>query len=221
VNDRDLRAVAAASGMHAVVEAKDELGPWDPLSLADAAHAFAAAPFWWAIAGGWAIDMFLDVQTREHHDLDIAVSRDDQAKVFETLVLQGWDCHIAAMGELVPWRGEKLDAGRNNIWCRRPGELVWRFDLVMTEIDDGDWVFRRNPRIRLKLTEAITAGSPPYVSPHVQLLFKARHRGAKDDADFAAVLPRLDPARRRWLHDALRTTEGAAHPWVAPTAPLP
>jgi aminoglycoside-2''-adenylyltransferase len=217
VDKADPRA-AAMSGAHAVVEAKDELGPWDPISLADASTVFANAPFWWAIAGGWAIDMFLDVQTREHHDLDIAVQRSEQAKVFETLVLQGWDCHIAAMGEVTPWRGEKLDAGRNNIWVRKPGELVWRFDLMMTEVDDGDWVFRRNPRIRLKMTEAIIAHTPPYVAPHVQLLFKARHRASKDDADFAAVLPRLDTPRRKWLHHALRTTEGEGHPWVAQTA---
>jgi hypothetical protein len=213
--------LARRSREHALVEAKDALGPWDPIALCDAAQMFERAPFWWAVAGGWAIDMFLATQTRAHHDLDLAVARHEQALVFETLVLQGWDCHVAASGQLTPWRGEKLGPGKNNLWCRRPGDAAWRFDLVMTEIDDGDWVFRRNPRVRLRMDEAITPGSPSYVSPHVQMLFKARHRQAKDDADLAWVVPRLDPERRRWLHDALRTTEGPGHPWVAFTAAPP
>ena len=209
--------LARLSWMHAVAEAKDRLGPWDPIAPSDAAQLFERVPFWWAVGGGWAIDMFLDTQTRRHHDLDIAVARHELRLVFETLVLQGWDCHVAASGKLTPWHGERLDTGENNIWCRRPGDHYWRFDLVMTEIDDGDWVFRRNPRVRLRMDEAITIGSPAYVSPHVQLLFKARHRQPKDEADLAAALPRLDPARRRWLHHALRTSEGPAHPWVALT----
>src|SRR4051812_38684379 len=115
------------SQLHAVVEAKDVLGPWDPIALTDAVRMFERVPFWWAVAGGWAIDMFLDVLTRPHHDLDIAVARHEQAQVFESLVLLGWDCHLAASGQLTPWRGEKLEAGKNNIWCRRPGEAAWRF----------------------------------------------------------------------------------------------
>jgi hypothetical protein len=207
-----------SSRMHALAEAKDRLGPWDPIGPSDAVQMFEHAPFWWAVGGGWAIDMFLGRQTRYHHDLDIAVARHEQGRVFETLVLLGWDCHIAASGQLTPWRGERLATGENNIWCRRPGDPFWRFDLVMTEIDDGDWVFRRNPRVRLRMDEAITVGSPSFVSPQVQLLFKARHRQPKDEADLAAALPQLDRARRRWLHDALRTSEGHDHPWVAQVA---
>src|SRR2546421_11371160 len=32
----------------------------------------------WGIAGGWAIDLFLDRQTRPHDDLDVPVLRHDQ-----------------------------------------------------------------------------------------------------------------------------------------------
>ncbi len=171
---------------------------WEPLALADAALLAERAAF--------------------HHDLDLAVARRDHALVFELFSRGGWDCQVAAAGQLAPWRGEPLPAGKNNVWCRRSGEPVWRIDLVMTEIDGGDWVFRRDQRVRLQLDEAITAGPPPYVSPHVQLLFKARHRRPQDDADLAHILPRLDHGRRRWLHDTLCSTEGADHPWVAFTA---
>jgi hypothetical protein len=35
----------------------------------------------WAVAGGWAIDLWLGEQTREHHDIEVMVARRDQHKV--------------------------------------------------------------------------------------------------------------------------------------------
>lgn len=40
---------------------------------------------WWAVAGGWAIDLWLDEQTREHHDVEVAVRRDDQTEIWDAL----------------------------------------------------------------------------------------------------------------------------------------
>src|ERR1700686_2663981 len=40
---------------------------------------------WWAVGGGWAIDLWLDEQTREHHDVEVAVRRDDQTRIWEAL----------------------------------------------------------------------------------------------------------------------------------------
>ena len=58
---------------------------WDPLRPQDAVSEFAAwaAPWW--VAGGWAIDLLLGRQTREHGDLDLLVLRRDQAPVREEL----------------------------------------------------------------------------------------------------------------------------------------
>ena len=38
----------------------------------------------WFVCGGWALDLFIGKQTREHHDLDIGIFRRDQ------LALQGF-----------------------------------------------------------------------------------------------------------------------------------
>lgn len=32
----------------------------------------------WGIAGGWAIDLFIGKETREHKDIEIAIFRKDQ-----------------------------------------------------------------------------------------------------------------------------------------------
>jgi hypothetical protein len=37
-----------------------------------------AAPFTWFVAGGWAIDLFLERQTRHHSDLALGIFRRDQ-----------------------------------------------------------------------------------------------------------------------------------------------
>jgi hypothetical protein len=54
----------------------------------------------------------------------------------------------------------------------------------------------------------------PYGRPEIVLLYKAKHARPKDDADFAAVLPLLEPGRRRWLADALELVH-PGHRWLA------
>ncbi|MFT4100795.1 MAG: hypothetical protein QM674_07115 [Burkholderiaceae bacterium] len=58
---------------------------WDPASPGDAAAWLAnvAAPWW--IAGGWAIDMFLDRETRSHKDLDVGILRRDVGEVLGSI----------------------------------------------------------------------------------------------------------------------------------------
>jgi hypothetical protein len=43
----------------------------------------------WCVAGGYAIDLFVDRNTRDHADLDILLMRSYQAAVHE--VLPGWE----------------------------------------------------------------------------------------------------------------------------------
>jgi hypothetical protein len=47
----------------------------------------------------------------------------------------------------------------------------------------------------------------------VQLLHKAGRPRSKDEADFAATWPLLEPADRRWLREAIDLTH-PAHPWL-------
>lgn len=58
----------------------------------------------------------------------------------------------------------------------------------------------------------------PYARPEIVLLFKAKHaHRSKDKADFAAVLPLLELARRRWLAQMLALVH-PGHPWLAKLA---
>jgi hypothetical protein len=48
----------------------------------------------------------------------------------------------------------------------------------------------------------------------VQLLYKAKSRGPKDDHDFAAALPILSADQRAWLTETATLAHGADHPWA-------
>ena len=60
-----------------------------------------------------------------------------------------------------------------------------------------------------------TPDGVPFLAPEVQLLYKATDAPRpKDEADLAAVLPRLGAERREWLAAALRQYR-PRHPWLA------
>jgi hypothetical protein len=65
-----------------------------------------------------------------------------------------------------------------------------------------------------------TADGIPYGRPEIILLFKAKPARPKDDDDFAAVLPRLDTARRSWLAEAIDLVH-PGHRWLAELDPRP
>lgn len=105
--------------------------------------------------------------------------------------------------------------GTRQTWVREPETGLWRLD-VMREPSDGDmWICRRDERIRLLYDEVVerTTDGIPYGRSEVVLLFKAKHAREKDDGDFNAALPQLEPERRRWLADALELFH-PGHRWL-------
>jgi len=189
-------------------------GPWAPLSIPDVAQVMVGASFPWWVGGGWALDLFVGRQTRAHNDVDVVVLRRDQASV--SALFNGWDLWVAAGGQLRPWDGLSwLALGDNGLWCRKAAGDPWQVDLALTESDGEDWVFPRDPGIRLSLTQ-LGRRSPegiPYIAPAVQLLIKAKNPRLKDYADFEMILPLLQETERRWLADTLAVTQ-INHAWL-------
>src|SRR5215469_7968884 len=159
----------------------DDLGNWAPLSLTELAEIFSPAAFPWWVAGGTAVDLFLGRVTRPHDDLDVEVLRTDQIRLQR--LLRTWDMHIAQGGRLRPWRSDDyLPDGDGSIWCRRNSESPWALQVLFGESDGDNWIFRRNPQVRMPLTMLgrRTLGGVPYLTPAVQMLFKARDTRPKD-----------------------------------------
>ena len=170
----------------------------------------------WYVAAGWAIDLFLGGDHREHDDLEIAVPNsrfDEVADVLDDLEI----FLITDRREATPWaeaRDRVFDTHPTSV--REPATGLWRFD-VFREPSDGDaWICRREPAIRLPHDRLIerTDDGIPYGRPEIVLLMKAKHSHLEKNArDLAAALPRFEPARRRWLRDALSVMH-PGHEWL-------
>jgi hypothetical protein len=89
---------------------------------------------------------------------------------------------------------------------------------MVNDVEAGEWVYRRDGRIRRPLESLAGRASTRAMAvlvPDVQLLYTSTHLRDKDQADFDRVLPLLDGDERRWLHAALCLT-APGHPWLGP-----
>jgi hypothetical protein len=192
---------------------------WDAWRPEEAAQRLAAVRAPWYVAAGWAIDLFLGGQRREHEDLEIAVPYDRFGEVAAALDRYAFYVPLGDGSErLRPLdeRRELLET-HHQTWLLEPAAGAWRLDVFREPSADGLWVCRRDEGLRLPYDEVIarTDDGIPYARPEIVLLFKAKHadRGPKDEADFEAVLPRFSPERRRWLAESLARIH-PGHRWL-------
>lgn len=192
------------------------LDPWHP---AETSRRLARVAAPWYVAAGWAIDLFLGGTHREHEDLEIAVPHAHFAEVAGALA--GLELFVPlgdGSGRLqaVDPAGELLET-HHQTWVREPETGRWRLDVFREPSQDGMWVCRRDRRLRLPYDEVIerTPAGIPYARPEIALLFKAKHaHRERDRRDLAAVLPRLDRDRRRWLAEWIERIH-PGHAWLA------
>jgi hypothetical protein len=198
-------------------------GVWHSWRPHEAARFFAPLPAPWWIAGGWAIDLFLGHQTRPHDDLDVQVLRQNQQEI--RTLFRGWDVQAAhpSPPESPPewpfrdWEiGEDLSPDVHDIWCRPSTTEPWAIQLMIADVHEDRWLFRRDPGIARPISTIgrVTRGGIPYLSPEIQLLYKAKGMRPKDGDDFQRVLPQLGRTGRQWLWRTL-TKAHPGHPWLA------
>lgn len=171
----------------------------------------------WQIGGGWALDLFLGRVRRIHDDVDVTISRADQAALQRYLTARNWTLLTPFDGQLQPWPAHmRLEPPRHQAHAHRDGVFI---DFLLGDIADDVWRYRREPaiirdasRISLQSDEGI-----PYLAPELALLFKSKRDSgtvrAKDQADFETACSILDPERRAWLRWALTATN-PDHPWL-------
>ncbi len=173
---------------------------WEPWRPERAADLLAGIDVPWSVAAGWAIDLFLGQERREHEDLELAVPEARFAEVADRFPMLRFFVVGPGLAAPVDKEPERL-ADTHQTWALDRETGVWRLDVFREPSEDGQWVFRRDERIRLPYSEVIelSADGIPYVRPEVVLLFKAKGARPKDESDLSAVLPRLDHERRALL----------------------
>jgi hypothetical protein len=168
---------------------------------------------WWGVAGGWAIDLWLGQQTRDHHDVEVVVKRSDQRAIHSALS-DAWDLFALDPpgGGWQPWSGAPMHAPAFQLQARSSsGE----FDLFTETVDETHWHFRRDDRITTGPDDVImpTASGIPIVRPEIQLLYMAKSTEPKNQRDFDAARPHLTPEAALWLTNALQITL-PGHRWI-------
>lgn len=172
-------------------------------------------PCWW-LCGGWAIDLFLGRVTRAHKDVDIAIARRDQAALQKYFVSRGWMLEIAHDGKLSSWcEGDVIDSPRHTIWCRNAQSVPDFIEVLLNEIDDKSWRFRRDLSIARAGERAFLRGAfdLPILAPEIVLLYKSNDLSAANCWDFSHTWPQLAPDAQKWLCQALQRNN-VAHPWL-------
>lgn len=178
---------------------------------------FIDIPKQWWIAGGWAIDLFLEKQTREHEDVDVAILRCDELTFRKHL--EAWELWIGLGNGRLEDKSistsQELPANREVLWCRPSAHSDWAFELLLNKNIDDEWIFKRDSSIRkpLKNIGTISSSGIPFLNPEIVLLFKAKNNLDKDQHDFEQVLPELSAEAKSWLADSL-TIVHPRHAWI-------
>lgn len=186
---------------------------WRPEQAAAALEGVSAP---WALAGGWALDLWLGEQTRDHEDLEITVPRVFFAEIQARLEGLGLRLFNVDDGETVALApGEPPSPRGFQTWAMDPAVNGWRMDVFCEPGDAHTWIYRRTGALSVARAWASgrTTAGIPYVAPQIVLLFKAKASRAKDEADFAKIAPRLSPEARDWLAASLQITN-PGHAWI-------
>ncbi|MEM7491472.1 MAG: amino acid transporter [Pseudomonadota bacterium] len=179
---------------------EDAWAPWPPAELA---HRLQGVRAWWSVVGGWALDLWHGNPTRPHDDLECATGPDGLAEI--TACLSDLTFFAARQGRLVHHPSGAAPAGAHQFWGLDPAVGRWRVDVMLEPGTAAQWVCRRDPSIRMPRSQIVhrDGAGVPYLAPEAVLLFKAKHRHPKDEADFDRALARMEVHRKqrlaRWL----------------------
>src|SRR5579883_1389374 len=105
----------------------------------------------WAIAGGWALDLFVGYQSRPHCDIEMTLFRGDEVEFRRYLTT----CRMrtVANGEEAPIAPRQpLGDGIHQLRATLP-DLI--FDVLLAEAEGDGWVYRRDRRIRRTRADVI------------------------------------------------------------------
>lgn len=194
----------------------DERVPWRAWAPAEVQRRLAPlSTVRWAVAGGWAVDLHLGRVTREHHDLEIVVLGDDVPAVLAAFAEPDWRWNVPDDGWLHPLDSPAFTESHQT-WLWSVAANAYVLDVFRDHHRGDTWICRRDAAITRPWVDAV-GHSPdgiPHLAPEIVLLFKAKYRRPKDEADFAAALPTLGEERRSWLRTSLQQVH-PGHAWLA------
>ena len=163
-------------------------------------HLNGIIDFDWILAGGFALDLFADRNWRPHDDIDIIIKRQDQAKLLQSFQLDRLFV-VLKPGTLSPMSPARFyQAPIQDIWVLNADLQSWMLQVMLVDVEDGHWVYKRNTKIRLLFDEIyFEKHGIKVLQPEIQLLYKSTSHRKKDDLDRSMITPLLSDKARQWL----------------------
>ncbi len=168
----------------------------------------------WFVAGGWAIDLFLEKETRLHQDIEIAIFRKDQAALH--FHFDEWLFHKFVKGEPIVWhKDEWLALPTHEIHSFNETAQPSQIEILLNESNETEWIYRRNQEVRRSLNKVQLESDTgvKFLCPEIVLLYKSTNPLAKDEQDFQAVVKYLDLEQKEWLKEAIKICN-SNHRWL-------
>ncbi|MGV3551395.1 nucleotidyltransferase domain-containing protein [Rhizobium sp.] len=190
---------------------------WDAWHPAELASRLAGVNRPWCVVGGWALDLWHGRVTREHHDLEFTVLREDVGFFRRAFPVQDFTLYTVDSGTFRHLLlNEEPDSSVGQIWCWDIAANRWRVDMMIEPGTPDIWICKRDHDITLPRAEAVRHSTEgiPYLNPAAILLLKAKHQRPKDVADFEMALPKLDRSEKIWLRDCLDRLH-PDHDWIS------
>ncbi|MPZ50806.1 MAG: hypothetical protein GEU75_16155 [Dehalococcoidia bacterium] len=122
-----------------------------PEPVARVAETMSGFDHTWFLCGGWAVDAWIGRQTRDHHDIDIAVFADELDAV--AAHFPGWRLIAhdqVAPDDSEPWDGRPLEFPAH-IHAQLEDGTNPNLEFCINERLGHDWIFSREPRITMDL----------------------------------------------------------------------
>lgn len=194
----------------------------------------------WAVCGGYALDLFLNRETRKHSDIDICVFEKDRQKIINYMVLNGWRVYqFLGQGKVQLLNVEgKSDPGRNLMCvkdgcnlvkfypCEEDGVLLHEFyhtgiehlnylEFLFNYEQENSFIFDQGRNLTREMQNAILyRNGCPYIAPELALLYKsARADHPENQYDYGITIPHLNDEQLSWLHKGLEKLYPQGHPW--------
>jgi hypothetical protein len=162
--------------------------------------------FPWFIAGGWAIDLFLNRETRVHDDIEIGIYRRNQMHLYRYFdkYKKYYINNRSRIGihERLEWNKEYLRLPIHELYVEYAGLEI---EVLLNERDDNKWIYRRNDQITLDEKKVICFNEDriPYLCPEIVLLYKTKEMRNKDIDDITNAIGKMDESQKKWFIDSI------------------
>ncbi|MEA4831530.1 MAG: hypothetical protein VB118_02800 [Oscillospiraceae bacterium] len=197
--------------------------------------------FEYAFCGGWAIDLFIEAETRKHSDIDIHAYWQERNTIILYMQSLGFEVYEMLGGGMAHHITDIYNQikSKRNIFCCKPdcelvclspedkdgicginfqhiGQTKLNFlEFLFNDKSENTLIYARNHEIKQPLTEAILySDNIPYLSPEFCILYKSNDTERDGyQHDYYTAMTKMNEHQKQWLINALDTMYPQGHKW--------